>query len=139
MSDLTRSQWAEIERQSVYLPQDGRRSLGRYIGLDELAKILRKSRRSGSQNNLLWSLYTDAIRQGGETLGGWTTEDLHEYMLGEFFGWQVHEVLGRKRQKPVRRSSRLTKAEFSDFVEFVVRRFAEHNIVLQLPGEQDAA
>lgn len=136
MSDLTATQWREVERQSVYLPQDGSRGLGRYIGLRELRAIIRKSRRSNDQNALLWALYSDALKLGGETLGGWTTEDLHEYMLGEYFGWEVHEALGRKRQKPRRRSSRLTKAEFSDFVEFIVRKFAEHHIVLKLPEDQ---
>lgn len=109
--------------------------VGRYVGLGDLRNILKKSRRTNDQNALLWALYSDALKQGGETLGGWTTSDIHEYMLGEFFGWQVCEAFGRKRQKPARRSSRLAKMEFSDFVAFVVQRFAEHGIVLELPGE----
>jgi hypothetical protein len=40
--------------------------------------------------------------------------------------------------KPKKRSSKLTKQEFSDFVEFVVRKFAEYGVVLELPGEQAA-
>ena len=115
------------------IPLPGRTGL--FVSLDILRNIIKKARRSTDQNALLWALYTDAKAIGGETLGGWTTEDLHEYMLGEHFGWTVHEALGRKRQKPKHRSSRLTKTEFSDFVEFGVRRFAEHGIVLRLPGE----
>jgi hypothetical protein len=137
MSDLTASQWRTIEKESIYLPQQS--SVGRFIGLGTLRTILKKSKRSNDQNALLWALYSDALKQGGETLGGWTTEDIHEYMLGEYFGWQVCEAFGRKRQKPVKRSSRLTKMEFSDFVEFVVRKFAEHGIVLELPGESDGS
>jgi hypothetical protein len=68
-------------------------------------------------------------------LGGWTSADIHEYMLGEYFGWEVCEAFGRKRQKPIRRSSRLTRLEFSDLVEFVVRRFAEHGVVLDVPND----
>lgn len=139
MSDLTRSQWNEIHKASVYLPQDGKRGLGRYIGLDELRTILRKSRRTNDQNALLWALYEDILLQGGETLGGWTRDDLHEYLLGEHFGWEVREAFGAKRQKPMRRSSRLTKTEFSDYIAFIVQRMAEHGIVLQLPGDQVAA
>jgi hypothetical protein len=56
-------------------------------------------------------------------------------MLGEYHGWIKCEAFGRVRMKPKKRSSRLTKMEFSDFVEFVVRKFAEHGIVLELPGE----
>lgn len=130
MTDLTPAVWREIERQSLDLVRGDK-----HIGLKTLREILRKSRRSGEQNRLLWALYSDALQQGGETLGGWTSEDIHEFMLGEYYGWQVHEALGRKRMKPVKRSSRLTKSEFSDFLEFVVRKFAEHGIVLELPGE----
>lgn len=68
-------------------------------------------------------------------MGGWTRDDLHEYLLGEHFGWEIHEAFGAKRQKPVRRSSRLTKAEFSEYIDFVVRRMGEHGIVLELPGD----
>jgi hypothetical protein len=127
--NLPPTTWREIQRASVYLPQ------GRFIGIGVLENILRKSRRTNDQNALLWALYDDALRVGGEMLGGWTREDIHEYMLGEWFGWDVHDALGMKRKKPKRRSSRLTKGEFGDFVDFVVRRFAEHGIVLKLPGD----
>jgi hypothetical protein len=136
MSELPQSIWREIEKTAIYLP--GQQSVGRYIGIGDLKNILRKSRRSGPQNALLWALYDDAIKAGGETLGGWTRDDVHEFMLGEYHGWEVHEAFGRKRMKPVKRSSRLSKSEFSDFVEFVVRKFAEHGIILKLPGEQAA-
>lgn len=138
MSDLTPAQWRDIEKASIYLPQDGSHGLGRYIGLGALRNIIKKSRRTNDQNALLWALYSDALKLGGEALGGWTTEDIHEYMLGEHFGWTRHEAFGRVRMKPNRRSSRLTKLEFGDFVDFVVRRFAEHGIVLELPDERAA-
>lgn len=130
MSDLTAAQWREIEESAGRTADDKP-----YILLGTLRSIIKRSRRSLDQNALLWALYTEALAKGGETLGGWSTEDLHEYMLGEHFGWDVQKALGRTRHKPKRRSSRLTKPEFSDFVEFVVRRFAEHGIVLELPGE----
>lgn len=132
MSDLTAAQWREIEKAAM--PIDRQNNLG--ITLRTLRIIIKKSRRTNDQNALLWALYSDALKQGGEMLGGWSTEDLHEYCLGEHFGWEVREALGRKRQTPKHRSSRLTKTEFSDFVEFVVRRFAEHGIVLELPGDE---
>ena len=132
MTELTQSQWREIEKESIYLPGQG--AVGRFVGLGTLRTIL-KRRRSNDQNALLWALYSDALKQGGEALGGWTTEDVHEFMLGEFHGWDRCEAFGRVRMKPKRRSSRLTKQEFGDFLEFVVRKFAEHGIVLELPGE----
>ena len=132
MSDLPASTWREIEKAAVRV-HDQR--FGLAIRLDVLRSILRRSRRTNDQNALLWALYAEALKLGGETLGGWTTDDIHEYMLGEHFGWERREAFGKVRQKPRRRSSRLAKAEFSDFVEFVVRRFAEHGIVLELPGD----
>ena len=131
---LTPSQWKAIENESVFCDV----AVGRTIQAIELGKlrtIIKKSRRSTDQNALLWALYDDAKKLGGELLGGWDTETIHDYMLGEYFGWVTSEALGRKRQTPARRSSRLSKTEFADFLEFVVRRFAEHGIVLQLPGE----
>lgn len=135
MSDLTAAQWQAIEKASTYLPNDAVGFQGRYIALGELRNIIKKSRRSGEQNNLLWALYSDAIKQGGETLGGWSTEDVHTFLCGEYWGWERIDALGAVRQRPKRRSSRLTKAEFSDYIAFVVQRFAEHNIVLELPGD----
>jgi hypothetical protein len=135
MTDLTASQWRTIEKESIYLPGQG--AVGRFIGLGTLRTILRR-RRTNDQNALLWALYSDALKIGGEQLGGWTTDDLHEFMLGEYHGWDRLEALGRVRMKPKKRSSRMTKQEFSDFVEFVVRKFAEYGVVLELPGEQAA-
>lgn len=87
--------------------------------------------RSHAQNRLLWGwIYPEIVRQGGESLGGWEAEDLHEYFLGEHFGWQRSVALGRTRMRPLRRSSKLSKAEFSDFVAFIQRRMAEHGIVI---------
>jgi hypothetical protein len=129
MTDLSAATWREIELNASM--HDGRKQ----ISLPILRNILRRSRRTPDQNALLWALYDDALKAGGEALGGWTKDDIHEYMLGEYWGWDEQKAFGRTRLKPKKRSSQRTKLEFADFVEFVVRRFAEHGIVLQLPGE----
>lgn len=94
-----------------------------------------KPKRSQEQNALLWALYTDIIRLGGEAMQGYTKEDLHEFFLGSHFGFEVKDVFGRKRQVPKNRSSRLNKQEFSDFVESIVRFMAEQGVYLELPGD----
>lgn len=137
MTELTKSQWLDVMKSSIYLPQEAKGHVGRFIAVDTLRTVLRRSRRSTSQNSLLWALYDDILRQGGETLGGWTREDLHEYFLIQHFGAETREAFGMKRLKPLRRSSRLSKTEFSEFVDFIVRRMAEHGIVLELPGDSD--
>lgn len=93
------------------------------------------ARRSNDQNALLWALYADVLERGGETLAGWEKDDLHEWALGEHFGWVEMSGLGKRRVKPLRRSSTLSPAEFAEFVEWFVRRMAEFGIELELPGE----
>jgi hypothetical protein len=135
MSDLTPAQWREIEKASMPIHWVGEERSRLMIELGVLRNVLRKSRRSNDQNALLWRLYTDILALGGESLGGWTKEDLHEYCLGEWAGWDKCTAFGRTRLKPKRRSSRLTKTEFSDYLEFICQRMAEHGIVLALPGD----
>jgi hypothetical protein len=138
VTDLTSSQWRAIEKASVYLPQDTSRALGRYIGLGTLREIIRKSKRTNSQNATLWMVYQQIIDRGGEDLSAFTKEDLHEFFLINYFGSDTHELFGLKRLKPHRRSSRLTKAEFADFLDHIVRFMAEKSVVLDLPGDVHA-
>lgn len=95
----------------------------------------KKPKRSENQNSLLWALYADILRIGGEAMGGWTKEELHEFFLGEHTGWKVKTMFGKKKQTPRRRSSDMNKQEFSDFVDSIVRRMAEEGVVLSLPGD----
>ena len=96
-----------------------------------------KARRSPSQNALLWSLYGDILLKGGETLGGWTPEDMHRFFLGEHYGWEKLTGLGRDRLKPNRGSSGMDKTTFSDHIDFVVRYMAEQGVVLDLPDDTE--
>lgn len=131
MTDLTPAQWREIEGGAAM--HDGVKC----IALGTLRTILKKSRRSLDQNSLIHALFDDTIRLGGETLGGWTREDIKEWALGEYWGWDEHKALGRTRLKPKKRSSRMTKQECGDFIEWYVRKMAEHGIVLSLPGDSE--
>jgi hypothetical protein len=93
-----------------------------------------KPRRSDSQNAFLWGVvYPSILEGGGEALAGWQKDDLHEFMLGEHFGWETLTLGGKTVHKPVRRSSRLNKQDFSDYLEFLSRRAAELGIVIPEP------
>jgi hypothetical protein len=129
MTEIPLAIWQEIERNAVM--HDGQKR----IGLGVLRNIFAKARRTNPQNALLWSLYADVLRQGGETLGGWTKDDLHEFALGSYFGWDKYEAFGMKKVKPKKRSSKLAKSEFSNFVEHFVMQMAQHGIMLKLPGD----
>lgn len=125
-------------RQEFYIPAtDGRQVIADRLWtvicalpIDKRFKLElteHKPQRSDPQNRYLWGVVYPSILAAGK-LDGWEAKDIHEYLLGEHFGWETVEVFGRKRQRPIRRSSKLNKQEFSDFVAFIQQRMAEHGI-----------
>jgi hypothetical protein len=139
MSDLTGAQWREIENASRNFVVQDSQSVHPHtvwgIELGKLRTIIKKSRRTSSQNATLWMIYQQIIETGGEDMQGFTKDDLHEFFLIDHFGGEAHELFGRKRLKPHRRSSRLTKGEFADFLDHIVRFMAERGVVLAMPGD----
>lgn len=93
-----------------------------------------KKRRSDEQNRYLWGCVYPTILQAGQ-LQGWTAEDLHEYFLGEVFGWEQVTGFGRKRLRPIRRSSGMSTVEFSEYVAQIQQRMAELGIYVPDPNE----
>lgn len=91
--------------------------------------------RSTQQNKYLWGVVYPSILAAGQ-LEGWTAEEVHDYCLGECYGWETVEGLGRKRIRPIKRSAKLSKMEFVDFVAFIQQRMAEHGIFV--PDADDA-
>lgn len=89
-----------------------------------------KPRRTDQQNRYLFGVVYAIISQ--ET--GNDINDLHEYFLGEFFGWQEHDVMGRKRLRPRERSSKQIKARFSEFLEFIISKAASLGIIVPPPN-----
>lgn len=90
-----------------------------------------RERRSDAQNRYLWGVcYAELQRATGQDAADW-----HEYMLGECYGWETVEMMGRKKLRPMRRSSKMDKAEFAEYVAFIQRRSAEHNIYIPEPNE----
>lgn len=95
-----------------------------------------KKPRTNQQNSFLWGVcYPAILKGGGEALAGWTREDIHEYMLGECFGWETLEGFGRKRLRPLKRSSTLNKQEFTEFLMFIEAKCADMGIVIPQPYE----
>lgn len=94
-----------------------------------------KEKRTLDQNALLWSIYSDIIEKGGEAMGGWLNDDLHEFFLIDHFGSEAKEVFGKKRLVPLKRSKHLPKAEFAKFVNHIVRFMAMKGVVIDMPGD----
>lgn len=90
-------------------------------------------RRSDEQNRYLWGVVYPTILQSSEELGGWSSEDLHEYFLGEIYGWDTLAGFGRKRLRPIRRSSGMSTVEFNDFIGQIQRRMAEQGVFIPDP------
>ena len=94
-----------------------------------------KKPRTNQQNAYLWGVvYPTVLEAGGEMLRGWTRDDLHDYFLGECFGWETLEGFGRSRSKPVKRSSSLNRQEFSDYLTFLDTRCADMGIIIPEPN-----
>lgn len=93
-----------------------------------------KKPRTNQQNAFLWGVaYPAVLEGGGETLAGWTRDDLHEYFLGECFGWETLEGFGRKRMRPIMRSSRMNKQQFSDYLDWLSAKCADMGITIPIP------
>ncbi len=92
-----------------------------------------RRRRSEQQNRYLWGVVYERIQAH---LPGWDKDDIHEFCLGQWSGWEVLEGFGKKRLKPVKRSSGLNTVEFMDFVAHIQRSMAERGIDIPDPGEE---
>ena len=94
-----------------------------------------RHRRSDSQNAYLWGVcYATLLKC--DALHGWESSDLHEYFLGEHFGWEKLEGMGRMRMKPIRRSSKLSTTDFGEFVDFIHRKAAEFGVYIPSPEDK---
>jgi hypothetical protein len=92
---------------------------------------LQKRKRSDPQNAALWGVAYKALKDAT----GNDPQDLHEFFLGEHFGWEVYEVMGQKRRRPIRRSSKLSTLEFAEFYAFIQQRAAECGFYVPDPNE----
>ena len=94
-----------------------------------------KPRRSEQQNRYLWAIYGHILKVGGEEMRGWTKDDLHTFFLGEFSGWDKRVLFGRTRLVPVRRSSRMNKQDFTDFVDSISSFMAQRGVYVPTPDD----
>lgn len=97
-----------------------------------------RATRTDLQNRTLWWVYDNVLKLGGETMGGWTKEDLHEFFLITHFGSVTKTLFGRRRMVPTRRSSRLSKLEFAEFVDCIYGFMAGQGVILPLPDPDHA-
>lgn len=99
----------------------------------KVAKYKVVQKRSLDQNAWIWGVAYPLL---AETLGYDKDEipDMHYALIARCFGTHVDERLGT--ELPNKRSSKLTTAEFSEYMEWLVRFAAkEFSCVIPLPDE----
>lgn len=126
--------------QTFIVPADNREAaierLARFLAQALPGKPLRvtveeyRKRRSDEQNKFWWGV---VVKTFCDHLPGWEPEDVHTYLCGEHFGWERIEGMGRVKMRPVKRSSRLNKLEFSELVAKAQKLAAEHGFYVPDP------
>ena len=126
----------------IYIAKDGdKHRLVNALRATEMpyrVTIKKGGTRSLSQNAYLWGVvYPVFLLEGGLADQGWQKDDIHEYFLGECFGWNQLSGFGMKRLKPMQRSSNLSKTEFVDYVAFIQQKAAEMGLYVPDPDEEE--
>ena len=128
---------AEFEREIPAAEREGAiaslaRQLARFLpGVALEVRVRRRTRkRSDLQNRALWGVAYEALRQ--QT--GNDKDDLHLFFCGDFFGWATYELMGEKRKRPRRTTTRDEEGKhdpidvglMADFYDHIQRRAAEN-------------
>ena len=100
-----------------------------------------KKPRSSKQNATLFGVKYPPLMEFMGLSGKREADELHEFFCGEFFGWRSYDIMGKRKQRPIRttttdeegKRSVLKTNEFIDFVEYIDRRAAEQGCVLPDP------
>jgi hypothetical protein len=100
--------------------------------------------RSDPQNNALFGVAYPPLMDHMGLRGEAEKLELHEYFCGEFFGWVEYEILGKKKQRPKRTTTKnedgkrdvIGKLLFAEFYDFVQHRAALHGVVVPDPDPQ---
>lgn len=99
-------------------------------------KVTKGGRRSTQQNRYLWGVVYETILDHGFREMGYRPKELHEFFLGEHYGWEEIDVFGRKKVRPMEGSSDKSKLEFVDHVAFIQEKMAEQGIYIPDPDEE---
>lgn len=99
--------------------------------------------RTHAQNNTLFGVIYPQLMEFMGLSGEKEKEELHEYFCGEYFGWNTKKIMGRPMHKPKRttttdtegKKQALTKIEFSEFVDWIIRRASEYGCSVIMPSE----
>lgn len=97
-----------------------------------------KKKRSVPFNNYYWGFVVAPMAEHC----GYTPDEMHEELLGSYFGWETREFMGHKREVPRRTTTSpetLTTTEMQDYVYHCQRVAAQMNVPIQDDPEMRAA
>jgi len=102
-----------------------------------MVEISKANKRSNPQNAYYWSVVVSLMKKGFEDLGHDTTlEETHEFLKAKFnFKEIVNQGTGEVNQIPLS-TTRLTKSEFSEYIE-KIQRFAAEFLNIQIPNPNE--
>ena len=90
-----------------------------------------KSSRGLQANAFYWSCVVTPLAKHC----GYTPDEMHDEILGSYFGWEQKEIRGHTREFPRRRSSKLNTEEFAGLTSHGQQVAAELNVIL--PDQAD--
>ena len=98
-------------------------------------------KRSSKQNAALWACAYPPLMESMGLRGERDRLELHEYFLGEMYGWKEYYILNKKKVRPVRTTTvdedgnknLLSKHEMSEFYNFIQQRAADNGIYVPDP------
>ena len=94
-----------------------------------------RRKRSLDQNAFMWGVPLKILSEHT----GHSPDDMREYLLGEWSGWQEYEIEGRTFTKPVKNStSQLTTLEFTKFLEWI-EMWSAHKLGISIPRPNEVA
>ena len=76
-------------------------------------------KRSEQQNRYLFGPVYDTLLE--HLPGEFTKAELHEFLLEQCFGYEEYWIGDQKKTRPLKRSSKLNRLEFAEYIDFVQR------------------
>lgn len=122
----------------------GWRVLRRFVGQNVVVRVERpKAVRSNAANAYLWGVVYPDVLEGlrelaqahGERCPFVTTDDLHEACKFMFLGTRVVELPGAGQVEVPSTTTTLTTAQFSVYVDKIIRWAGERAIPVRMAGE----
>lgn len=97
--------------------------------------------RTDPQNAALWGVAYPPLMEHIGLRGEKEREELHELLCGEYFGWVEYRILGKRKQRPRRTTTRdehgrrdvLPWDRFCDFYAYVQQRGIEAGVYIPDP------